>query len=253
MLDVSKERNPEILRKVCGAYEKANGQLIDKIRELTQKLADLEGLDAAQVGLDLPDVEVGPSDTPTGHEEQSSAHTPAATSRAPQAGHGPTPQPNLLIQPLHHGLDRLPDCSACGRTMSVWGGQFEESEEIDVIESSFRILLHRRQKYRCRCNSNVITAPGRAKLIPGGRYSLDFAVHSAIAKFCDHIPLERQVRQMQRQALTVTSQTLWDQQAALAKHLEPTWKALCSEALKQPVLHADETGWRMMGSKTNAK
>ncbi len=255
MLDVSKERNPEILRQVCGAYEKANGQLIDKIRELTQKLADLEGLDAAQVGLDLPDIhlEVGPSEAPSGSEEQSPPNTPAATPRAPQTGHGPTPQPNLLIQPLHHDLDRRPDCSACGRAMSVWEGQFEDSEEIDVVESSFRILLHRRQKYRCRCNSNVITAPGPVKLIPGGRYSLDFAVHSAVAKFCDHLPLERQVRQMKRQGLTVTSQTLWDQQAALAKHLEPTWKKLCSEALRQPVLHADETGWRMMGSKTNSK
>ncbi len=40
---------------------------------------------------------------------------------------------------------------------------------------------------------------------------------------------------------------------ALAKHLEPTWEALCAEALAEDVLHVDETGWRMMGSKTNPK
>ncbi len=58
---------------------------------------------------------------------------------------------------------------------------------------------------------------------------------------------------MARQGLVVTSQTLWDQHAALAKHLEPTWKALCAEALAEQVLHVDETGWRMMGSKKNSK
>ncbi len=47
----------------------------------------------------------------------------------------------------------------------------------------------------------------------------------------------------------MTSQTLWDQHAALAKHLEPTWKALCTEALASPVLHVDETGWKQMATK----
>lgn len=54
---------------------------------------------------------------------------------------------------------------------------------------------------------------------------------------------------MARHGLVITSQTLWDQQAALARHLEPTWKAICSAALDEPVLHVDETGWRMMGSE----
>ena len=255
MLDVRKERNLEVLRQVCGAYEKANGQLLDKIRELTQKLADLEGLDAAQIGLDLPDVhfEAHTSDQPEATAAPGETSSEAEAPKAPRSGHGPTPQPNLPRQPFHHTYDRLPDCSACGGTMSVWEGQYEESEEIDVIETTFRISIHQRQKYRCRCNGNIITAPGSLKLTPGGRYSLDFAIHSAVSKFCDHSPLERQVRQMQRQGLTITSQTLWDQQAALAKHLEPTWKGLCAAALDQPVLHVDETGWRMMGSKNNPK
>lgn len=255
MLDVRRERDIEVLRQVCGAYEKANGQLLGKIRELTQKLADLQGLDAAQIGLDLPDLhfEATTNQEPTKAADSGNGASEPATRKAPQPGHGPTPQPNLPIQPFDHTYDRLPECSACGCEMSLWEGQYEESEEISVVETSYRIFLHRRQKYRCRCNANVITAPGPAKLIPGGRYSLDFAIHSAIAKFCDHLPLERQVRMMQRQGLVITSQTLWDQHAALAKHLEPTWKALCAQALAQPVLHVDETGWRMMSAKENPK
>ncbi len=253
MLDIGKEKDIEILRHACGAYDKANRQLLSKIRELTQELADLQGLDAAQVGLDLPDVHfTPPQEVESPGADDDAAAAPAAPKK-PQRGHGPTPQDNLPQQPLHHLFDRLPDCSVCGSTMEEWIGQYEEAEEITVVESSYRITVHLRQKYRCRCNANVITAPGPPKLIPGGRYSLDFAVHSAIAKFCDHLPLERQVRQMARQGLTVTSQTLWDQHAALAKLLEPTWKALCAEALAAPVLHVDETGWRMMAAKNNPK
>ena len=252
MLNINRERNIEILRQACFAYDKANGQLLEKVRQLTQELADAQGLDASQVDLDLPDIhfEVKPP------EDQESKQPRESKPKDPpkrQTGHGPTQQTNLPIDPVPHIYDRLPDCPACKGTMELWEGQFETSEEITVAETTFRILLHQRQKYRCRCNGQVCTAPGPLKLIPGGRYSIDFAVQSAIAKFCDHLPLERQVRMMARQGLVVTSQTLWDQHAALAKHLEASWKALCAEALAENVLHVDETGWRMMGSKTNSK
>jgi transposase len=252
VLDIPRERDIEVLRHACLAYDKGLRQLAEKVRLLTQRLAELEGLEAAQIGIDLPDlhlVEAPVSATPSC---PAAATSPEPRIRAPRRGHGPTQQASLPIQPFHHLFDRLPDCRVCGGTMEAMTDQFEDSEEITVVETSFHIALHRRQKYRCRCNAHVLTAPGPDKLIPGGHYSVDFAVHSAIAKFCDHLPLERQVRQMARQGLEVTSQTLWDQHAALARHLEPTWKALCAKALAEDVLHVDETGWRMMGA-ANAK
>jgi len=247
MLDIDRERNIEILRGACHAYDQANRQLLDKVRQLTQTLADLQGLDAAQIGLDLPEVHFRPEEQ-TPDDSPSNRNRDAAPRRAPKTGHGPTQQLNLPSQDVVHRFDHLPDCSACGGTMEIWEGQYESSEEITVVETSYRILVHQRQKYRCRCNGNVLTAPGPTKLIPGGRYSVDFAVHSAIAKFCDHLPLERQVRQMARQGATITSQTLWDQHDALATHLEPTWEQACREVLLERVLNVDETGWKMMGS-----
>ena len=254
MLDIEREQNIEILRQACGAYDKAVHQLLGRVRELTQELADAKGLNAAQIKLDLPDIQFTPPNQ--SQPEEMAISTRASESskpKEPQRGHGPTAQGELPIQPFHHSFEQLPPCRACGQTMDLWPEQYEDAEEITVVETSYRIALHRRQKYRCRCNGQVLTAPGPPKLIPGGRYSLEFAVHSAIAKFCDHMPLERQTRQMARQGLAVTSQTLWDQHAALAKHLEPTWKALCEAVLAQSVLHVDETSWRMMGSKSNSK
>lgn len=206
----------------------------------------MEGAEAAQAALELPDLSVGSAENPSSPPIKKPPKKP----RKPQTGHGPTPQLDLPIEIAEHHCDELPECPACGAEMSRWPGQFEESEEITVVETSFKIRLHRRAKYRCTCHGAVLTAPGPEKLTPGGRYSTDFAVHSAIEKFCDHIPLARQRRRRRRQGLVVTTQTLWDQHALLSGHLEPTWHKLWDLALGEDILHVDETGWKMMGSKS---
>lgn len=43
--------------------------------------------------------------------------------------------------------------------------------------------------------------------MPGSRYAPEFGVGVAVAKYADHLPLERQVRMMGREGLTVESQT----------------------------------------------
>ena len=171
-----------------------------------------------------------------------------------QHGHGPKPQPNLPVEEVMHTLseeDRT--CSICGEVLNEMGDQAEESEEITVVGVQYKILKHRRQKYRCRCNEQVATAPGPVKLIPGGRYSIDFAVHVAENKYLDHLPLERQVKAMSRSDLDIDSQTIWDQINALARHLEPTYEALCQQVLESDVVYADETFWRNHENKNTSK
>jgi transposase len=173
---------------------------------------------------------------------------------APRRGHGPRPQPDLPVEIVPHTMaeeDRV--CPICQQTMVEMGEQAEESEEITVIGVEYKILQHRRQKYRCRCNEQVMTAPGPPKLIPGGRYSVDFAVHVAEQKYLDHLPLERQARAMGRAGLQLDSQTLWDQLEALATHLEPTYEALLGRALEADVVYADETQWPLVEGKKTSK
>ena len=43
-------------------------------------------------------------------------------------------------------------------------GQFEESEEVDVLKRQFVLVRHKRQKYRCACGSCIETALGPKKL-----------------------------------------------------------------------------------------
>jgi transposase len=174
--------------------------------------------------------------------------------KKPSRGHGPKSQPNLPVEEVTHTLeedDRR--CSICGEVLTEMGDQAEESEEITVVGVQYKILKHRRQKYRCRCNEQVVTAPGPAKLIPGGRYSVDFAVQVAENKYLDHLPLERQARAMGRAGLDTDSQTIWDQISVAARHLEPTYRALCKLVLELDVVYADETFWRNHENRNTSK
>jgi transposase len=165
----------------------------------------------------------------------------------PRHGHGPKDQPLLPISTVTYTLpENERTCPACHGQLEPMGGQTEDSEEITVIEASYEVVIHRRQKYRCRCNPSVVTAPGPLKLTPGGRYSPEFAVHVAEQKYLDHLPLERQARAMGRKGLDVDSQTPWDRLEALARHLTPTYEVLCRRVLASDVVFMDETHWWLM-------
>jgi transposase len=99
-----------------------------------------------------------------------------------------------IVEEVHEldEADRV--CTACGDALAQWDGQFEESEEVDVIERQFVLKKHKRKKCRCKCGGCIETAIGPKKLSEGARYGINFAIAVAVAKFCDHTPLERQVR-----------------------------------------------------------
>jgi transposase len=108
-------------------------------------------------------------------------------------------------------------------------------EEITVVERQFIVRKHQRKKYRCKHGCAPVTAPGPLKLVEGGRYSVEFAVYVAVAKYLYHVPLERQVRMYEVNDLVVDSQTLWDQIELLAKHLDASYGA-CQGSCRAEIL-----------------
>ena len=254
MIRIETEQNIEVLRQVARLLWRENEVLHERLRQLTAEKLRLQGADAQALQLEIDQLqellarrerELFASSS---EKRSQPAIEPTSEPSSARSGHGPQEQKQLPIVEVHHELPEAErSCVHCGGTLEAMGQQVEESEEITVVERSFRLVRHRRQKYRCRCNGNVVTAPGPARLIPGGRYSPEFAVEVAISKYLDHAPLERQVRIMEREGLTVTSQTLWDQIEALACHLEPSYNALRPRVLGSAVVYADETHWRLMG------
>jgi transposase len=252
MVELTKEQDLETLRQISLLLDRENQRLITKTLDLTAELARLQGLpnpEQLQLAV-LQDLEQRRAQL-FQRDGSASSDRPA---RPPRPGHGPRRQPTLPVVEIRHTLP--PDdqqCPACGGELMEMVGQAETSDRITTIKLTYQVEHHVRQKYRCRCNGAVVTAPGPVQVMPGSRYAPEFGVGVAVAKYADHLPLERQVRMMAREGLSVDSQTLWDQLQAIARHLEPTYDALGHRVLEAPVINVDETRWPIMGSTAPAK
>jgi transposase len=254
------EKDPEILRRAALLLESENRVLSARLAELLAELSALKGeTSAAQLVIQGLEEQIAKlAKKVFGHSSERSTRETGkddeAQEKKPRRGHGPTAQPDLPSIDVVHDLDE-PDktCPSCGGGLEEMEGQTEDSPEIDVIPTRFVIKNHRRKKYRCACGGCVETAPGPEKFVPGGRYSMGFAVHVAVSKYCDHLPLERQVRMMGREGLTVTSQTLWDQIEALERVVGAAHTRLLAHVLSHAVVGADETTWELLGKKNPQK
>jgi transposase len=249
-----RDKDPAFLRKAATLLESENRKLLRENVELRARLQELSGSAPQQLGMREAELErqlalrnkklFGRSS-----EKRKGSVGESAESIEPQTGHGPREQLQLQQVERKHELD-VQDrvCTQCGGQLQEWTGKFEDTEEIDVVERQYLLVQHKRKKYRCRCGGCIETAAVPPRLVSGGRYSTAFAVHVGVAKYSDHLPLERQVKMMRRLGLQIDSQTLWDQINALAKVLEPAYARLRAHLMLKPVLAADETHWRVMDS-----
>jgi transposase len=255
------ENDPKILRQAVTLLEQHNETLAKKVARLERELAEAKGASSEELQrrfalLEEQLAQMQKKIFGTSSERSTTDATKGGAKSEepkPRTGHGPTEQPKLLTVAVVHDLDDADKvCPKCGGGLDEMAGQFEEHIEVDVIPCRFVLKRHKRKKYRCTCGACIETAPGPEKLIDGGRYSVAFAIHVAISKYCDHLPLERQVRMMGREGLSVTSQTLWDQIEALELIVRSVRPRLLAHVLSHAVVGADETRWRLLngGSKT---
>jgi transposase len=250
VVQLTDERDLETLRQISLLLDRENQRLIATNLELRAELARVRGeRDVEQLTFSVQrDLEATRTEI---FQRPSSPSAPRGP--RPQPGHGPREQPTLPTVEIRHELPaEQRACPACGGELTEMTGQAETSERITSVKVTYQVERHLRQKYRCACNGAVIPAPGPAQLIPGGRYTPAFAVAVAVAKYADHLPLERQVRMMAREGLRVESQTLWDQIQALARHLQATYEALGARALAAAVINVDETRWPRLDSASPA-
>lgn len=256
MIDIRTEPQRERIREVAQLLQYENNHLHNRVRELLQEISELKGTNSQkQLSLELERLQqIVARQQNALFGKNSERRGSFATSEKPvkKAGHGRTEQKELEIIEVVHQLDDADKvCPKCGLSLEEWEGQFEDSEEVDVIERKFILKKHRRQKYKCECAECIETALGPVKLIAGGRYSIDFSIDVAVSKYLDHLPLDRQRRIMEREGLKVSSQTLWDQIEALARLLEPLPKRIQEHILSKSFIGADETRWRLLNKRSN--
>jgi transposase len=134
-------------------------------------------------------------------------------------------------------------------------GFCEKSTEITITERIYRKVIHKRQKYKVKNKSTgketIVTAPGPVKLAPGCRYSIEFALKVAADKFLNHLPYERQRKEMKRQGLNVPVMTLFRLNEQVALHMQGVYEDIRLNVFKAPLAcHLDETPWPILSDKS---
>lgn len=246
MVDLRGEKDIEQLRLVALAQRTQIDLLVRSLREALKD--NPEALQQALLKVEEQAREQRENDS--GSDDAEGQDDPEPKPKKKRTQFGNTPQPKLPEVEQLFTLDEADKmCPSCGGELAPMTDQFETSEMVDVVEVSYRVVKVKQQKYSCKCGGCVETAPGPERAVPGGRYSLDFAIKIAIDKYLDHIPLARQERIMARHGLVITTQTLWDQLNVLGRRLESASAALLARALSQPVVGLDQTGWPSLDGK----
>jgi transposase len=168
--------------------------------------------------------------------------------------------PELKLEEQEIELDpaksnNAPPCTLCEAPLSKMEKQTEDSEFVTVTERTYHVVRQKRQKYCCKkCHGSLYTTPAPPRLAPRSQFSDEVAIDVAIAKYADHIPIERYVKQAERVGLKgVNHQTLIEQTHFLADFLEPLYRRIKLSIEKAPYLHSDETRWRMLEGDENTQ
>jgi len=247
MVELESTKDLEALRTTAINLDKSLRSLLRENAKLRRENLQLKGLDPEQIELLLKVDMTAPAGTEAGSKSgDGPPGSPDGTKKAPKkppSVTGRTPQPKLEQKTLDVPLEdsTCPDCEQPIVAFDSW----DSSEAVTVTRAVYTVVSERRQKGRCGCPDKVHTAPSQVlKMRSGGRYSVELTAHVAVNKWCDHLPLERQARRMQRAGLDVTPQALSDQTMALAEELRTHRDQVLAELLASPVLGVDETSWK---------
>ena len=154
--------------------------------------------------------------------------------------------PNLPVREWVVTQDPAPNCPCCNLVMTE-SGMTEDSEQLTVIPKKYEILRQMRMKFRCTCQSAVLTVPSPPRIIPGSSYSDEMIVDVALSKYCDLIPIGRYVAMAARGGVKdLPPQSLIELTHGLADFVSAAYTRIMREVLMSRVLNADETPHRML-------
>lgn len=155
--------------------------------------------------------------------------------------------PNLPKREDIYELEKIPTCPCCSTEMEN-SGLTENSQYLEIIPRKYILILQKRAKYRCtHCYGHIETAPAPARIVPKSSYGDQFILNAALSKFCDLLPVERQVAMASRSGLkNLPANSIIQVIHQLAAFVAPVIARNLEEIKKDIVIHADETPHRML-------
>jgi transposase len=155
------------------------------------------------------------------------------------------PQPRIVETVIQRLEPEEKVCPHCGKDKCEIG--CEKSERFDYIPAKIiRQEIHR-PKLACACGeAGVSIAPLPPTPIEKGMASAGLLAQVTLAKYEDHLPLDRQRKQLDRLGLTLSRQTLCDWIEKVAVWLQPIVGLMKQELLAGDYLQVDETPVRVI-------
>lgn len=251
LLASHKEREESVAKiDQLEAEKKSLTQLsVAKIAELSQQIANLqeqllafrharfgkssEKLDAQihQMELMLEDLE-----STVGEQNDDREKKPQPLTPTQPRGRQALPE-DLPRETQQHGV--CSHCEHCGDDLTLIGEDI--SEQLEYVPASFRVIRHRRPKYRCDSCDTLVQASAPSKPIPKSYAGPSLLAHVAVAKFCDHLPLYRQSVIYAREGVDLPRSTLADWIGKVCSLLRPLDNALCRYVMDSEKIHGDDT------------
>ena len=197
-----------------------------------------EQLDPDQFELALEEVETALAEAE--HARDKASRAPADRPR--KANRGSLPANLERIEQIVdvEEVDGIRACPCCGGALHQIGE--DVAERLDVVPTTFRVLVTRRPRYGCRsCESAVVQAPAPARIVEGGIPTEALIAQVLVAKYADHLPLYRQAQIYARQGVQLDRSTLADWVGRAAWYLRPLRDHILDRLRRSQRLFADET------------
>jgi transposase len=150
----------------------------------------------------------------------------------------------------------LPDavrlCPQCGGDALKPVGSGTPSAVYEYVAAHFRKRVYLRETRACSCGEYIVTAPCPDKLADRCSYAPSFVAHLIVAKCDDGIPIYRLEKQYARSGVPIARSTMTDLFHRAAELLAPISRRILEIVGKSPIVFADETSIKMLGSSKRA-
>jgi len=117
----------------------------------------------------------------------------------------------------------------------------EEHEQLKIIPAQVSVVQHRRHKYCCPCCNQFQVAQKPKQPIEKSIASPELLAYIATQKYCDALPLYRQVEIFKRAGIELDRTNLSNWRIRCGELVQPVINLMQERILSQPVVHMDET------------
>ena len=171
------------------------------------------------------------------------------------------PKKQRVLSELNAYLDALPQVYETLEPAVVPPGAVKIGEdrmrtlEVDPGKLFVRVTIMPRYKLPAEDDTitTIIAAPAPERPLPRGMVGASVLAQILVDKFCDHLPIFRQVKRFERNGVVLPYNTILDWAGKTIDLMEVLYGALKKEILATQYIHVDETGLKVLCSKENRK